>query len=80
MLQLDRLEAPVVQPPPMRLTDENKLFAMLMPAQLQAPSHFFLEEADLDVTFEKKHTKAPPTIAQMVRDDYVSHVLEDKVE
>jgi ABC-type Fe2+-enterobactin transport system substrate-binding protein len=34
----------------------------------------------LDVTFEKKRTKAPPTVAQLVRDDYVSKVLEDKAE
>jgi len=78
--QLDRLETVNLQPPPLRLTDEDKIFAMLLPSQLSAPSTFFLEETDLDVTFEQKHTKAPPTIAQLVRDDYVSHVLEDKIE
>jgi hypothetical protein len=47
----------------MRLDDEEKILAMLMPEQLKAPSSFFLEEADLDLTFEKKNTRGPKTVA-----------------
>ena len=43
--------------------DEDKILAMLMPEQLKAPSSFFLEEADLDIGFEKKNTKGPKTVA-----------------
>lgn len=60
---LDRLEVVPIQPPPMRLDDEDKILAMLMPEQLKAPSSFFLEEADLDIGFEKKNTKGPKTVA-----------------
>ena len=34
----------------------------------------------MDATFEKKATTGPPTAAQMVWDNYVAKVLEDKVE
>jgi hypothetical protein len=61
--ELDRLETVPVQPPPIRLDDDSKLLAMLMPSQLCAPTCFFLEEQDLDVSFEKKNIKAPPTAA-----------------
>ena len=47
----------------MRLDDDAKILAMLMPEQLKAPSSFFLEEADLDVSFEQKNTKGPKTVA-----------------
>ena len=47
----------------MRLDDEEKILAMLMPEQLKVPSSFFLEEADLDLTFEKKNTRGPKTVA-----------------
>lgn len=77
---LERLDSVHIQAPPIRLDDHEKVLAMLLPSQLKAPQAFFIEEADLDATFERKQTKAPPTIAQLVRDDYVKTVLEDKQE
>jgi hypothetical protein len=58
----------------MRLDDHERVLAMLLTSQLKAPTTFFIEEADLDASFEINKVKAPPTAAQMIRTDYVAAI------